>query len=227
MGNLEIYDKLKRPPENVLKPITAGRLKGKSDINPQWRIKAMTEQFGPCGIGWKFTIDRTWTEQGDNMQVMAFVVVSVFIKQGETWSEAIPGVGGSMLVVRETSGLHSSDEAFKMATTDALSVAFKYLGVAADIYMGLWDGSKYKVGADDTTELYTVENLKDNITKGLADAKFTDLERDDFKRRMNDVLPKIADKESAEYKQELMGFSDEIQATIKARTDKKMPGWSK
>ena len=48
-----------------------------------------------------------------------------------------------MLVAQESSGLRASDEAYKMAITDALSVALKVLGVAADIYAGLWDGSKY------------------------------------------------------------------------------------
>ena len=43
----------------------------------------------------------------------------------------------------EKSGPHVSDEAFKMALTDALSVALKMIGVAADIYLGLFDGSKY------------------------------------------------------------------------------------
>ena len=49
-----------------------------------------------------------------------------------------------MLTEQEKAGLHVSDECFKMATTDALSVALKMLGVAADIYAGAWDGSRYK-----------------------------------------------------------------------------------
>ena len=48
-----------------------------------------------------------------------------------------------MLIVNEKSGPHTSDEAFKMALTDALSVAMTRLGVASDIYMGNWTGSKY------------------------------------------------------------------------------------
>jgi len=49
-----------------------------------------------------------------------------------------------MLVTKESKGLHSSDEGFKMAVTDALSTAMKLLGVGADIYSGMWDGTKYK-----------------------------------------------------------------------------------
>ena len=61
------------------------------------------------------------------------------------WSDAIPGTGGSSLVAMERSGAYVSDEAYKMALTDALSVAMKSLGVAADVYY-----SKDKVGQFDT-----------------------------------------------------------------------------
>ena len=140
MSNMEIWDRLKQPPKAALKAIVAGRLKGKTDINPQWRLQAMTEQFGPCGKGWSYRIEALWTEPGIDGQVFAFAQVSVRVGD----SEPIPGIGGSMLIAKESGGLHHNDEAFKMATTDALSVALKALGVAADIYLGLWDGSKYK-----------------------------------------------------------------------------------
>jgi len=148
MGNLDRWEKLARPPETALKKINGGRLSGMTDISPQWRYKAMTEVYGPCGDGWKYSVDRLWTEQGTEGQVMAFAQVSVCVKGASIdhggWSDPIPGVGGSMLIAKEKSGLHTSDEAFKMAITDALSVAFKMLGVGADIYMGRWDGTKYK-----------------------------------------------------------------------------------
>ena len=144
MGNLDKWEKLARPPETALKRINGGRLKGMTDISPQWRYKALTDVYGPCGEGWKFTIDRLWTEDGTDGQLMAFAQISLYVNTGSSWSDAIPGVGGSMLITKETSGLHTSDEAFKMAVTDALSVAAKMLGVGADIYFGMWDGSKYK-----------------------------------------------------------------------------------
>ena len=60
MENLKIYEAARKVPNEALKPIQAGRLKGKSDINPMWRIKKLTEIFGPCGIGWKYTIVKQW-----------------------------------------------------------------------------------------------------------------------------------------------------------------------
>ena len=146
-----IWDSLRQPPKEALKPIKAGRLKGKTDINPQWRYEAVIEQFGPCGIGWKYEIKRLWTEPGPDGQVFAFAEVYVYYKKDGTdgpipddvWSDPIPGIGGSMLVAKESAGLHSNDEGYKMAVTDALSVALKMIGVAADIYMGRWDGTEF------------------------------------------------------------------------------------
>jgi len=144
--SLETWNKVFRPPVDALKTIKAGRLKGFSDVNPQWRYKVMTEQFGICGVGWKYEITRVWLEPASAEQVFAFATVNVYIKSDGQWSDPIPGIGGSTLTTKESSGLHSSDECFKMAVTDALSVALKMIGVAADIYMGRWDGSKYAGG---------------------------------------------------------------------------------
>lgn len=145
-NNRQFWDKLKNVPANRLKPIAAGRLKGKSDINPQWRYQVLTEVFGPCGFGWKYTIDRQWLEAGDNGQVAAFVNVSLYVKQNGEWSDAIPANGGSMFIENESRGPHTSDEAFKMATTDALGTAAKMLGVAADVFLGEND-TKYPTQA--------------------------------------------------------------------------------
>ena len=43
MENMEIYDRVKSTPQTALKPISAGRLKGMSDINPMYRIQILTK----------------------------------------------------------------------------------------------------------------------------------------------------------------------------------------
>ena len=148
MNNLDIYNALKQPPKEALRTIKGGRISGMTDINPQWRYKVMTEQFGVCGVGWKYDIARLWNEPIADGQVFAFAEINLYImtKDGEddVWSDAIPATGGSMLVSKESAGLHASDEGYKMAVTDALGTAMKMLGVAADIYAGLWDGAKYR-----------------------------------------------------------------------------------
>lgn len=157
MSNMETWDKISKPPITALKAISAGRLKGKSDINPMWRMQAMTELYGPCGTGWKYTIDKLWSEAGDGVQIASFALVSLFYKVGEHWSDPIPGIGGSMLIEQESKGPHTSDEAYKMAVTDALSVAMKALGMAAEIYLGNFDGSKYAVKKEAQNQTATTE----------------------------------------------------------------------
>ena len=141
---IEIYKSLSQPPKSALREIQAGKLKGKTDINPQWRYKAMTNSFGLVGIGWKYEVRKLWTEQGAGNEKLAFAQVAVYIKDGDKWSEPIEGIGGSKLVQVEKGAAVSNDEGYKMAVTDAFSTALKMLGVAADIYAGRWDGSKYK-----------------------------------------------------------------------------------
>ncbi|MCF0168479.1 MAG: hypothetical protein HUJ93_07575, partial [Bacteroidales bacterium] len=51
MGNLDIYNQVRSVPEHALRRIEAGRLKGKSDINPMFRIQKLTDVFGPVGFG--------------------------------------------------------------------------------------------------------------------------------------------------------------------------------
>lgn len=141
MGNLKIYNTLKSVPDNAKSPITAGRLRGKTNINPMWRIKAMTEAFGPCGSGWKYEIVEKSIVPAANDEVVAFVDINLYVKVDGAWSDPIPGTGGSMLVAKEKSGLYTSDECYKMALTDAISVACKALGLAADVY---WDSDTTK-----------------------------------------------------------------------------------
>lgn len=143
--NMKIYNAVREVPQNAMKPILGGRLKGKTDINPTWRIKVLTEQFGPCGIGWYYKPIKKWTEvYGD--EICAFVDIELYIKVNGEWSMPISGTGGNMLAQKEKGGIYVSDECFKMATTDALSVACKQLGIGADVY---WhDDTKYTQNND-------------------------------------------------------------------------------
>lgn len=150
--NLKLYNQVREVPPEAQKPISGGRLNGMTDINPMWRIKTLTEQFGICGFNWYYEIDKTWLETGGNNEIAAFVEISLYIKIDGEWSKPIKGIGGSTFVANEKNGLHTSDECFKMGLTDAISVACKSLGFAADIYFEK-DKSKYQSDSDnaDTT----------------------------------------------------------------------------
>jgi hypothetical protein len=148
MANLDFWSKVKQPPATALKQIAGGRLKNMTDINPQWRYEALTEHFGMCGVGWKWEIVELWAQDLENKEIMAHAKIHLYVKVDGQWSDPIPGIGGNKLVEKEKEGYHVSDEGYKMAVTDALSVAAKMLGIGSDIYMGRWDGSKYKDAED-------------------------------------------------------------------------------
>lgn len=107
--NLRFYNQLKAVPDHAIKEIQAGRLKGMSDINPLFRIKAMTEVFGPCGIGWKYEITKQWQETY-GQEVKSFTNINLYIKVNGEWSDPIPGTGGSTIVEINSKGSYVNDE---------------------------------------------------------------------------------------------------------------------
>lgn len=141
MGNLDLYLKFAPVPENAKKKISGGKLNGKTDINPIWRIKMLTETFGPVGFGWYTHITDRWVETADG-ESAAWIKLELFVKDPATgeWSKPIEGTGGSKQNGKGQ-GDGINDEAFKMAETDAISVACKKLGMGADIY---WEADKTK-----------------------------------------------------------------------------------
>ena len=164
MSNMDIYDKFKVTPDNAKKTIKGGRISGFTDINPMYRIMRLTEMFGPCGIGWYYTVDRKWTEQAGE-EILCFVDISLYIKIDGEWSKPIAGTGGNTLLAKETKGLKASDECYKMAATDAISVACKQLGVGADVY---WQGGESKYDTDSATEPITPAGKRTITAEVLA-----------------------------------------------------------
>lgn len=143
MNNLELYDKFRQVPETAKKNISGGRLQGMTDINPMWRIKTLTKEFGVCGFGWYHEIVDQWLETAmAKDEITANVKINLYVKQGDEWSKPIVGIGGSMFVANEKKGLYVNDECYKMALTDAISVACKSLGIGADVYWNK-DNTKY------------------------------------------------------------------------------------
>lgn len=178
-NNLSIYEKLKTVPTEAQKPIAAGRLKGFTDINPMWRIKKLTETFGICGFGWKYLITKQWIELGGKDEKSAFVNIDLFVKIDEKWSEAIPGTGGSSFIASEKNGLYTSDECFKMALTDAISVACKSLGMGAEIYFqkdrSKYDNEENKTPVENPNQIKTWMT-KEQFEKSLEGLKSNDAE---------------------------------------------------
>ena len=167
-GNTKYYELFRSVPEEAQSIIKGGKLAGKTDINPMWRIKRLTETFGPCGIGWYVT-EEHWETEGD-AEKAAFCKVSLFVKfpGTNTWSMPIIGIGGSKISGKGV-GDGINDDAFKMAYTDGISIACKMLGMAADIYYNA-DVTKYGVVGHEKTKVVQSTNSKEKIDSGAKKA---------------------------------------------------------
>lgn len=127
----------------------AGGFQGTA-IKPIWIVKMLTEQFGPCGDGWGMDKPEFQIVNGDNREVLVFCTVSGWYVEGGQ-RHTVYGVGGDKVVTYIKANAQYSrperwendDEAFKKAFTDAVSNAFKFVGVGADVHMGLFNDSKY------------------------------------------------------------------------------------
>lgn len=184
--NLELYEEVRAVPQEAQKNFNNGRFSG-TDINPMWRIKKLTEIYGPCGIGWYIEPLKEWTEPAGS-EVCAFVSVNLYVKADGEWSKPILGTGGSKMLTNERKGLYVNDECYKMATTDAISVACKHLGFGADIYWGA-DNTKYSDGKKDAA----MADMDKPITK--AHIKVLEEKAKDYGLKLD---PKVFGKDTIE-----------------------------
>ena len=162
----EIYKRFEEPPKDALKEIGAGRLKGMTDINPQWRIECLTELFGLCGQGWYTKITEQKIIDGADGEKVAITNIELYYKQDGEWSMPIQATGGSKLVANEKSGAYTSDEAFKMAYTDALSVACKMIGIAGKIYRGQYN-TKYQADRSEPRKSFDSLRTKEEFIEAI------------------------------------------------------------
>lgn len=169
MDNMRIYNESRVVPEEAQKAFNNGKFSG-TDINPMWRIKKLTELFGPCGIGWYYDVVSERSESHGDM-TMAIVDLNLYVKVDGEWSKPIYGTGGNTLLKTTRSGTSTSDEGYKMALTDALSVACKALGIGADIYFDK-DKTKYTAtGSKEAAEEAAKQKMEEYKAKDEELAK--------------------------------------------------------
>lgn len=184
MDNLAMYNKYAQPPEDALKAFNNGSFSG-TDINPMWRIKVLTKEYGECGFGWYVQPVRSWTEQSEKTvlvdqkpvivtEISVFYEVALYVKRGEVWSKPICGVGGNTYAefIKKRGSVVVSDEAYKMAYTDAIGIACKALGIGANIWWKSND-SKYTKNKNDAPvpEIICSSCQKPIPTETLIDGK--------------------------------------------------------
>lgn len=148
--NTKLWDILGRTDPAHTKSFKRGGGFTGTAIKPMWSFRRMTEEFGPCGIGWGVGEPTFQVVPGENREVMVYCTVSIWYRQENTEAR-VYGVGGDKVVThikaneqyKRPERWESDDEAFKKAFTDAVTNALKLIGVGADVHMGLFDDNKY------------------------------------------------------------------------------------
>lgn len=178
--NAALWNILKRTDPKATKAFTrSGGFRG-TQIDPAWRLQMMTEVFGPVGYGWGFEqVEWTIAER------MIFICARVWISDPADRERKFytgPQWGGTELVRRNRDGTERpDDESFKMSMTDAIGKCFLQLGLAADIYLGQFDDSKYR---EESEIIYTAK------AKGWDDVG---IKR--FEKEVGEKLKAIADED--------------------------------
>jgi hypothetical protein len=160
-NNLRLWERHCVTPPAATKSFKKGGWQG-TDINPAYRLRCLTELFGPQGTGWGWTIHERWREDWpsrvkdgdqwvDYMAPCAFVMLSLWYIEGGERKECSPQIGGTECDL-------APDEVWKMSITDAIGKCCLALGIAADVYLGQFDG-KYRDGHGERRESKTRPSL--------------------------------------------------------------------
>lgn len=142
MDNKALWSRVCVTDPKAVKAITGKQYQGNSP-KPYWVVERLTEEFGPCGIGWGFTILNERMERLTEAEILHVAVVRFwYVLDGQRGE--LEQIGQTKAVYeKKTGGLMVDEDAPKKSVTDALIKCASYIGFAGDIFAGRWDDSKY------------------------------------------------------------------------------------
>lgn len=139
--NLDLWKAVEKTPTAHTKAITGKPYSGTSP-KPYYLVQKATEMFGPCGIGWGYSIHER-VEDGAPGEKLHIAHVKLWYEWNGKRGE-VEHVGQTMFSgVRSNGKPYTDEDAPKKSVTDALVKALSMIGFAGDIFMGRYDDSKY------------------------------------------------------------------------------------
>ena len=152
MSTSKLWDKVsKTDPAHTKKVSQRG---GFTAIDAYHQIHNATQEFGPVGTGWGWSILSYQVHE-------PFIIVNLEFWHGNK-SQHFAVFGCAELM-----GKRNDADAPKKALTDAITKALSYLGFNADVFLGKFDDSKY-------VEQRQAQVAADNIKPVLDDIKAAD-----------------------------------------------------
>jgi hypothetical protein len=151
--NMELFDFLRTPDPKYTKRFTRGGGFAGTAINATWVASRLTAAFGPVGQGWGVQVDDERYVEGHvlddrgNRSIIHVLRISLWWRRNEE-RHFVTAYGQTTFVGATKNGVFTDEEAPKKSLTDAMTKAASWLGVAADIHMGLFDDNKYVQAAE-------------------------------------------------------------------------------
>jgi hypothetical protein len=140
--NLAIWNAVETTDPSYTKSFSkGGGFKGTS-TNATYLAKKATNQFGPIGIGWGWTVLEENFAQGQDKDIIHILKIKLWYIWGDKRGE-IEHFGQTQFVGKNKNGYYTDEEAPKKSLTDAISKSLSLLGFAADIHLGMYDDNRY------------------------------------------------------------------------------------
>ena len=137
-NHLDLWNRFADIDPAFTKPITGKDYRGTSP-NPHYVIQCLTEMFGPVGVGFGWEV-----EQDECTPIGEEVLHWCRIRFWHTdRSNGFSAYGQTKALMKTKNGLRLDEDAPKKSLTDAITKAASQIGIAANIFLGRWDDSKY------------------------------------------------------------------------------------
>ena len=155
VDHLALWNAVQETDPNYTKKFSRGGGFRGTSTNAVYLARKATSRWGPIGIGWGVEIiDETVMDggplSGGVLTKIHKVRVKLWYVEGDQRGEVIQ-FGQTTFVGENKNGIFTDEEAPKKSLTDGMTKCLSLLGFSADIFMGLYDDSKY---VNDLAEKY-------------------------------------------------------------------------
>lgn len=171
--NLDFWEKVCQTDEKFTQSFTNARGVNLTAIDPMYRIRTLTEQFGPCGIGWGVRNEKFDTvhfpPEKSHYDLLTYHAEFWYLLEGDIHIIPI----ASDVPFFEYDGVNQkwyrTQDPVKSVKTDALTKGISWLGFQADTYMGRFDahpaGDEKKETPDQETAPPPTKKAQQNFTQ--------------------------------------------------------------
>lgn len=182
MSNMSIWDKNKAIDPRYTKN---AKVKGQNITTFSLASVVMmaTDQWGPFGVGWGYTVDKerfdkgpviqdarsykdedgtTITVQEERQTIHTLLVKLWYVHEGSR-IECPVQAGHTPYMYKSKYGVTCDDEYYKKTLADGIKKSLSMLGFAADIFLGLMDDRHYQNLQEEERQLQAASKLPEEI----------------------------------------------------------------